>query len=251
MTQTFEQRLKRLEQCKREYRERLANLPRQQQKIVEDGIWAEASELTFIPHNTRQAFTTIPAQTDLVRAFQSVRHLPKNTEITSVLIANLHQMIERQEAPYFAGHYRHMKARWNGTAIAFANYAKVPDLIDKISNSINNNTAPFFYEEEKRKGLGKLAYHPVMRAIETGYSIIATHPFPDANKRVMRAVISLVLTRAGHIPIILHNKQAFINGVINYNATHQPHTFVRHMIGEMEKSYQIAFDHLRAQERQR
>ena len=58
---SFEEKIYRLEQKKKEYRQRLKKLPEKKQKIVEDFVWQEASQLTqFQPfHDKINAITTM------------------------------------------------------------------------------------------------------------------------------------------------------------------------------------------------
>ena len=247
----FFEKLKLLEERKRAYRERLSALSPEKQRAVEDDVWAEAAGLaSFLSPDSRQKATVLEAQQKLSQAFGMVRSFGKNEEVTPAFMMDLHYLLLKDADKWNAGRYRRTAARWNGSTMIMSNWASIPSLMNHLCDNINANGDTSFYASDRTNDqLRKMAHNPVIRAIEAGYSTIATHPFADANKRIARLNMALILSRANHIPLTIHNKQDFVRGVENYCATHQPHQFVRTMLKQMDDSYDTAFHFLRKQER--
>ena len=247
----FAEKLKLLERKKQEYRERLAALPEKQQKAVEDEVWHQASRLSAsIGFETAQKPEVRSAQFGLEKAFETVRNLEKNEEITPALLMDLHQFVLGDEDPLNAGQYRRMSARWNNSTMIMSNWASIPTLVNRLCDNINSNGDMGFYTPEQRHpALKGLSHHPVIRAIETCYSTVVTHPFADANKRMARLNTALVLSRANYIPMAIYDKRSFVENVEDYCQTHQPHNFVRMMLTQMDHTYDQAFVSLKLRER--
>ena len=246
----FEEKIKILEQKKQEYRRRLQALSPSAQKAVEDAIWEDASDIApFMSCFDRRKTKVQFAQKGLLEAFQKVRNLGKNVPISPELMSEIHHTMLRYEDPWNAGRFRRLPARWKNSTVILSNYASVPMLTERLCNNINTGAPTGFYHEEQRNlQLRSLAYHPIIRAIEAYYSTIITHPFGDANKRVARLNMALILSRANHIPMIVSDKKECVAGVENYFKTRQPHGFIRTMLKQIDRSYDTAFHELKKQE---
>lgn len=178
-----------------------------------------------------------------------VRSLGKNVPISSDLMAEIHHVMLRHEDPWNAGRFRRLPARWKNSTVILSNYAAIPMLVDRLCEHMNTGAPTGFYHEEQRNTqLRSLAYHPIIRAAETYYSTIITHPFSDANKRIARLNMAFVLSQANYIPMIVSDKSECVKGVENYFQTRQPHCFVRGMLKQIDQSYDLAFHELKKQE---
>ena len=247
----FSEKLKQLEERKRAYRERLAALSPDRQKAVTDDVWTEASRLApSLSREGAQKPAVMEAQEKLSQAFDMVRTFGKNEEVTPAFLMDLHYVLLKDADRWNAGCYRRTAARWNNSTMIMSNWASIPSLVNRMCDQINANGDMGFYATDRtNEQLKKMAHNPVMRAIEACYGTIATHPFADANKRIARLNMALILSRANHIPLTISNKQDFVRSVENYCATHQPYQFVRTMLKQMDDSYDMAFHFLTKQER--
>lgn len=247
---SFEEKIRLLEQKKQEYRRRLSALKPGAQKAVEDAVWDDAAGLTpFMSVFDKRKPKVQLAQKGLSEAFQKIRQLGKNAPISPELMAEIHHIMLRYDDPWAAGRFRRLPARWKNSTVILSNYAAVPMLTERLCDNINTGEPTGFYHEEQRNAqLRSLAYHPIIRAIETYYSTIITHPFGDANKRMARLNMALVLSRANHIPMIVSDKQECVAGVEDYFKTRQPYGFIRTMLKQIDRSYDTAFHELKKQE---
>ena len=248
--QSFEEKIRLLEQKKQEYRRRLLALKPSARKAVEDTIWEEASDLApFMSGFDKRKPEVQLAQKGLMEAFEKIRNLGKNVPISPELMSEIHHIMLRYEDPWNAGRFRRLPARWKNSTVILSNYAAVPMLTERLCDNINTGAPTGFYHEEQRNAqLRSLAYHPIVRAIETYYSTVITHPFGDANKRVARLNMALVLSRANHIPMIVSDKKECVAGVEDYYKTRQPYGFIRTMLKQIDRSYDTAFHELKKQE---
>ena len=247
---SFEEKIRLLEQKKREYRERLTALRPEQQKAVEDAVWEDAASLVpFMSIYKVRKDNFKPAQQGLLEAFQMIRGMGKNIPISPELMADIHHTMLKYEDPWNAGRFRKLPARWKNSTIILSNYAAVPMLTERLCEHINTGAPTGFYHDEQRNPqLRSLAYHPLIRVIEAYYSTIITHPFGDANKRMARLNMAFVLARSHYIPMIVSDKKECVAGVEDYFKTRQPHRFIRTMFKQIDQSYDLAFHELKKQE---
>ena len=81
--QSFEEKIRLLEQKKQEYRRRLSALKPSARKAVEDTIWEEASDLApFMSGFDKRKPEVQLAQKGLMEAFEKIRNLGKNVPIS-------------------------------------------------------------------------------------------------------------------------------------------------------------------------
>jgi len=246
----FDEKIKRIEARKKEYRERLMALEPEEQEKVETRVWAHAAAVSQVigPWERRKP-AVLKVQEGLNRAFEQVRHFPVQEEVSPAFLMDLHWDMTKEDDPWNAGRYRRTVARWNNSTMIMSNWQSIPSLMDKLcQNMMSKQPMGFYHEDQKNQQLRKMAYHPLVRAMDAYYRTIVTHPFADANKRVGRAVMALMLRKEKYVPMAIYHKQQCVSAVEDYCATHQPYQFYRVMMKEMDETYDMAFHFLKCQE---
>ncbi len=99
------------------------------------------------------------------------------------VVCELHRRIVLRSEPDIAGVYSHYPRRIAGSAAAFPNPVKIPELMRALG-----------------AWLEQAAATPAS-AFEAHYRLAAIHPFSDGNGRTARLLMNLLLLRGGYPPI--------------------------------------------------
>lgn len=115
----------------------------------------------------------------------------KRTEISHLVIRQLHQLVVKDTEKSIAGNYRNTNVRILGSKhkppMGYQVKERMEELLKKIKKEKNN-------------------FHPVEFAARIHHEFVAIHPFEDGNGRAGRLLMNLLLLRAGYpIAIILKN----------------------------------------------
>lgn len=99
-----------------------------------------------------------------------------------------------------AGLFRRMGVRVAGSQTVFPNPVKVPDLVDKLMDEVNNPPGEI---------------HPVLHAALAHLDLVKIHPFSDGNGRTARILMNLMLQRAGFVamPIYPADRGEYLNAI--------------------------------------
>jgi len=89
----------------------------------------------------------------------------------------IHNIILHDINNEYAGIYRNIPVRIQGSQTILPNYAKVPTLIGQWENNLKKSTQ-----------------HIVLMAIQAHYDIVTIHPFIDGNGRTARLFMNLILS---------------------------------------------------------
>jgi Fic family protein len=107
----------------------------------------------------------------------------ESSPLGELIVCELHRRIVARSRPDIAGVYSQLPRRIAGSAVAFPNPAKIPDLMEQFGAWLS--TAPL---------------NPAT-AFDTHFRLTAIHPFGDGNGRTARLLMNLVLIRGGYPPV--------------------------------------------------
>lgn len=127
--------------------------------------------------------------TNHAAAFDFVIGILKAKKITEDDILQIHRLILKGIDDQNAGFYRNIPVRISGSAVVLPNYKKIPDLMAKLIEDINDD-----YTDS------------IIKSIQTHYDLVATHPFTDGNGRTARLLMNLILMKYGYPPMIIKPK---------------------------------------------
>ncbi len=105
--------------------------------------------------------------------------------ITEEFILNIHQILMNGILPN-AGSYRYHPVRIVGTQVVTANYLKIPQLMDKLVEDVQQSSVDIIYEITK--------FHADFEKI---------HPFSDGNGRLGRLIMQMMALGNGLSPILV------------------------------------------------
>jgi len=112
-----------------------------------------------------------------------------------LIVCELHRRIVARSRPDIAGVYSRLPRRIAGSAVAFPNPMKIPDLMEQFGAWLS--TAPL---------------DPVT-AFDAHFRLTAIHPFGDGNGRTARLLMNLMLIRAGYPPVAVRpeDRKAYLD----------------------------------------
>jgi Fic family protein len=107
----------------------------------------------------------------------------ESSPLGELTICEMHRRIVARSRPDIAGVYSRLPRRIAGSAVAFPNPAKIPDLMDQFGAWLSTATlAP-------------------ATAFDAHFRLTAIHPFGDGNGRTARLLMNLMLIRGGYPPV--------------------------------------------------
>ncbi len=89
----------------------------------------------------------------------------------------------------FKGRYRTIRVRISGSNVVLPNPIKVPELMKKFSDKLDQKS------------------DSILKAIEAHYKLLEIHPFIDGNGRTARLLMSLILLRLRVFSILIPPKE--------------------------------------------
>ena len=159
-------------------------------------------------------------------AYTYLNTLTKNKTITESNILELHRLFYYRIDAKKAGKYRKQQVYISGTDYLPPKYKEIPDLMKKMTLSIN----------DLRETL-----HPVTLAAKLHERIATIHPFIDGNGRAARLVMNLSLLQNGYpiiiIPPILRNDYITSIRLANLGNAEPFFDFISHIGYESSKDY--------------
>ena len=186
----------------------------------------------------------------VLEAFESVRQNIYTAPLHTETIMAWNAKMLRRTAPEIAGQFRSTRAHWLRSTMIFANWEKVPVLMDELVDGINkHHVAAFYWQERPDKQFQNVSHHPIINAIEANYNFISIHPFQDGNKRTARLVTSWFLGQKGYIPLCIYERQGYISSIESYAYTHRPHAFYGFLFDQMRQSYDDAINEAKSMEK--
>jgi Fic family protein len=103
--------------------------------------------------------------------------------LSETVVRELHRRIVLRSQPEIGGIYSKLPRRVAGSAAAFPNHFKIPELMAEFG-----------------AWLAKAGTEPEA-GFEAHYRLVAIHPFADGNGRTARMLMNLMLLRGGYPPI--------------------------------------------------
>jgi len=184
------------------------------------------------------------------RAFESARENVMAPQLTVENIMGWHTQMLKGIAPHAVGQFRHGRAYWLMSTMLFANWEKIPYLMDNLVDSINKQHIPALYWKERPdRQFQNVSHNPLVTAIEANYNLVAIHPFQDGNKRTARLVASWVLGRQGYVPLCIYDNMTYIDCIEAYTNTRKPHAFYGFLLDQMHQSYEDAIKEAKSMEK--
>lgn len=115
-------------------------------------------------------------------------------------LLSLHQRVLYSTNNSEGGVFRRTGTRIAGSQTVFPNALKVPSLIDRLVEDINNRPEDM---------------HPVLRAALVHLDFVKIHPFVDGNGRTARILMNTLLRRTGFvaIPIYPKDRLEYLNAI--------------------------------------
>lgn len=139
---------------------------------------------------------TIEEHLEAKNHLEALNHLHKlvgnRKKITQKDVLELHKLVMNKVDDKIAGRYRKMQVYIQGAVHLPPPAKKVPPLMKKVINELNN----------KKKGMDA-----IKSASKIHHSIAWIHPFADGNGRIARLLLNLRLMRVGFPPTILRKTE--------------------------------------------
>lgn len=177
---------------------------------IEGNTFSKQETAFFLQYGLTSKGKTLKEYLEIQNHAQAIDWLKgiikRNRPITESLIKELHALLlkgidfiwvgppdERIEKKITPGKY---KSRPNhvitldGEIHKYCEPLKVPDEMEKLINFINNSRL-----------------HPIEIAAQAHYKLVAIHPFADANGRLARLLMNLLLMKEGFVPVIIRNEE--------------------------------------------
>lgn len=233
MTPEIQEKIKKLQQKKDEYRHSLHDT------IFSDKFynWLE-NELLGEPNFTEEKLVRMGVpRSDCPRILKQERENAKKT--FAVLMENLavkapysteflkgvHRSL-MQDIIFSAGEYRTEPVRMAMTAIKPAEPYDIHGIIEQAQKD---------YYADKNE---------VKRILDLNYKIVVTQPFFDANKRTSRITMNYELLRHGYSPVFLYGKDRadYLDVIEKRFATGETAPYYNFMLGKMAETTQLSID---------
>ncbi len=239
------QKIERIQKLKEAYRRQLQTAEPLLETHLNEQRALESAQMDFKAEEDKVKMNPVYmglVQKGCVAAAQMVIDKVQSGEpLTVDFIRDLHTCILNPVNPENAGQWRTTPARWKNSTMIVANHAKILPLMYETVDGLNHSVVPAFYwEEAPNLEWQAFSAHPLMKAIQMNYNIVATHPFNDGNKRLAKAVSNYILRQAGYAPMSIGNRERYIVGVENYFETRTPNIFYDTMFREIEFSQRKA-----------
>ena len=185
-----------------------------------------------------------------LQAFENARQNVGKSALSVTDIMVWHFQMLGKTAPYAVGQFRHDRAHWLLSTMIFANWERIPYLMDRLVSCVNKQHIPAIYWKERPdKQFQDASTHPMITAIEANYNLVAIHPFQDGNKRTARLLSAWVLGRRDYVPLCIHDSATYIDCIELYANTQHPHSLYGFMLDEMQQSYDDAINEARRMEK--
>ena len=139
------------------------------------------------------------------------------------VILNIHRIILNGINDEFKGRYRTVRVRISGSNVVLPNPLKVPELMKKFSDKL----------DQKKDG--------ILKAIEAHYKLVEIHPFIDGNGRTARLLMSLILLRSQFFPILIQPKERkrYLSHINERNLKGKIFSYYSYMLSLLDKSLKI------------
>lgn len=139
------------------------------------------------------------------------------------VILNIHRIILNGINDEFKGRYRTVRVRISGSNVVLPNPLKVPELMKKFSDKL----------DQKKDG--------ILKAIEAHYKLVEIHPFIDGNGRTARLLMSLILLRSQVFPILIQPKERkrYLSHINERNLKGKIFSYYSYMLSLLDKSLKI------------
>lgn len=164
------------------------------------------------------------------RAVETVFEYAKkgNKGISEQDILNLHAIILRGIDDSQAGRYRNVPVRVVGSNVIFPNPAKVPQLMEDFSSTLN-------LKDKK---------NTVEYAADAHYQLVTIHPFVDGNGRTARLLMNLILLQHGYPPALIRKRDRlkYIKSIEKAQLGGSHDDYNELIIGAINRSFDIYFD---------
>ena len=185
-----------------------------------------------------------------LETFEGVRQNMSVAPLNIETIMAWHAGLLRGTAPEMTGQFRYARAHWLRSTMIFANWEKIPVLMDTLIEGINKRHVPAFYwQENPDRQFQALSHNPMINAIDANYNFIAIHPFQDGNKRTARLMTSWFLGQQDYSPLCIYERQGYVNGIESYAQTHRPQALYGFMLDQMHRSYDDAIHEVQSMEK--
>lgn len=157
--------------------------------VVEKGITVGGKSLKEHLEATNYAF-----------ALDYVKKLSQKTHEQLMLahVLALHQLVLKGIDDKNAGKFRSIEVKIAGSDTQLPQALRVPDLMYEFMVWLTSNND-----------------HPVKRAADAHFRLVAIHPFVDGNGRAARLLLGLLLMQEGYPPALIRNEHrlAYINAI--------------------------------------
>ena len=139
------------------------------------------------------------------------------------IILNIHSIILNGINDELKGRYRTVRVRISGSNVVLPNPLKVPDLMKKFSDKL----------DQKKDS--------ILKAIEAHYKLVEIHPFIDGNGRTARLLMSLILLRSQVFPILIQPKERkrYLSHINERNFKGRIFPYYSYMLGLLDKSLKM------------
>ncbi len=139
------------------------------------------------------------------------------------IILNIHSIILNGINDEFKGRYRTVRVRISGSNVVLPNPLKVPELMKKFSDKL----------DQKKDS--------ILKAIEAHYKLVEIHPFIDGNGRTARLLMSLILLRSQVLPILIQPKERkrYLSHINERNLKGRIFSYYSYMLGLLDKSLKM------------
>ncbi len=157
-------------------------------------------------------------------AFEYVISLINEEKVSyEKVILDIHSIILNGINDEFKGRYRTVQVRISGSNVVLPNPLKVPELVKKFSDML----------DQKKDS--------ILKAIEAHYKLVEIHPFIDGNGRTARLLMSLILLRSQIFPILIPPKERkrYLSHISKRNLKGKIFPYYNYMLNLLDKSLKI------------
>ena len=157
-------------------------------------------------------------------AFEYVISLINEEKVSyEKVILDIHSIILNGINDEFKGRYRTVRVRISGSNVVLPNPLKVPELMKKFSDML----------DQKKDS--------ILKAIEAHYKLVEIHPFIDGNGRTARLLMSLILLRSQVFPILIPPKERkrYLSHTSERNLKGKIFPYYNYMLNLLDKSLKI------------
>lgn len=181
--------------------------------IIEDGITAKGKSMVEHQEAINHA-----------KAFDYVVKLVEEREKISLgkVVINIHSLILSKINDDYAGRYRDVPVRIQGSSAILPNYMKIPDEMDYFFKQLKKNEGILSVPEQ-----ANLAH----------FELVRIHPFIDGNGRTARLLMNYILLKNNFAPALIKKEErsVYLNSLEEYSVLGKQEKYEIYMFRTIER----------------